>query len=198
MSSIIRITQVKGQVFHLKGDDIDTDRIISARFLKCVTFDELGPHTFEDDRKKDPLHPFDLDENQGGKILVVDQNFGCGSSREHAPQALKRWGIDGIIGLSFADIFRGNSLAIGLVLAEVTPEIHGEILDLIQSKDQPSALLDVSEREVIISHGDSSEIFPVIIQDSAKQALLSGDWDAMGKIASNQAEIDRVFERLPY
>ena len=104
-----KITQISGRCISLIGNDIDTDRIIPARFLKCVNFDSLGQSVFEDDRKTlKGCHPFDLDENQDSSILIVNSNFGCGSSREHAPQALIRWGIRAIIGESFAEIFYSN------------------------------------------------------------------------------------------
>ena len=109
-----KIEQVTGRVVPLPLDDIDTDRIIPARYLRCVTFDGLGEHSFEDDRKQDPNHPFDDARFQGASILLAGSNFGCGSSREHAPQALIRWGIKALIAESFAEIFFGNCTANGV------------------------------------------------------------------------------------
>ena len=123
-----KISNINGQCISLIGNDIDTDRIIPARFLKCVNFDSLGEYVFEDDRKTlKGRHPFDLKENKNAKILIVNSNFGCGSSREHAPQALLRWGIKAIIGESFADIFYSNCIAIGIPCFTLSKELIQKI-----------------------------------------------------------------------
>ena len=126
------IKAISGRSFVIKGDDIDTDRIIPARFLKCVSFSALGEQVFADDREElKGKHPFDLDQNIGANILVVNDNFGCGSSREHAPQALMRWGIRLIIGESFAEIFFGNCLALGIPCMTASKQAITKLQNLV-------------------------------------------------------------------
>ena len=131
-----QFSKISGKCISLIGDDIDTDRIIPARFLKCVDFDSLGESVFEDDRKTlKGKHPFDLETNKRASILIVNSNFGCGSSREHAPQALIRWGIKSIIGESFADIFYSNCIAIGIPCFTLSKSSIKKIQNYIVKKD---------------------------------------------------------------
>src|SRR3954467_11966494 len=144
-----RITSVKGRAVPLRGDDIDTDRIMPARFLRGVSFDGLEQHVFEDDRKKGvpPYNrpPFDVGQFQGASILIVNSNFGCGSSREHAPQGLHRWGIEAIIGESFAEIFFGNSTMIGMPCLTASPADVQALMDLVEKTPQTLISIDLRE-----------------------------------------------------
>ena len=143
MSDDIR-RNVSGRACVLRGDDIDTDRIIPARYLLCVTFDEVGEHAFEDDRtqaKGD--HPLDDERFRGANILVVGQNFGCGSSREHAPQALARWGFDAFVGGSFAEIFFGNCTALGLPCVTLAPDDLAELMDAVDLVPEQTLEVDL-------------------------------------------------------
>lgn len=175
-------------------DDIDTDRIIPARYLRCVTFEGLGEHAFEDDRQQDPAHPFNTPKFQGAGVLVVGRNFGCGSSREHAPQALMRWGIKAIIGESFAEIFFGNCTANGIPCVCATPEHLQALAAAIAADPQQAVLIDLAKRQVTC--GKLS--FPVTMQEGARQALLTGNWDFLGQLVEAAPEIRKTAERLPY
>ena len=193
MSSEIK--QVLGKGIALRGNDIDTDRIIPARFLKCVTFNGLGAQAFADDRAQaNGSHPFDQEQFQGASILAVNNNFGCGSSREHAPQALLKWGIKAIIGESFAEIFFGNCLANGVPCVTATPEILDEVQSFIEAN--PSADVTVDLEKMVIVCGDLEK--PISLGEGARQALIGGTWDSCGQLVAAEDEIAVTAKRLPY
>ena len=139
-----QISTISSTAIPLTGNDIDTDRIIPARFLRCVTFDGLGASVFEDDRiQLKGQHPFDLPQFQGANILVVNSNFGCGSSREHAPQALAKWGIKLIIGESFSEIFFGNCVAMGIPCFTANPATTTRLQEILKSDPTTSQLASI-------------------------------------------------------
>ena len=190
------IMQIKGQCISLIGNDIDTDRIIPARFLKCVNFDSLGESVFEDDRKTlKGRHPFDLEENKNATILVVNSNFGCGSSREHAPQALMRWGIKAIIGESFADIFYNNCIAIGIPCFTLSRKSIQEIQNYIDNK---FLFLEIDLKNSLAKSNDLNLNFNLEIKESSKKMFLSGEWDATSTLLYNENLIENKFYQLPY
>ncbi|MBT9313018.1 3-isopropylmalate dehydratase small subunit [Leptothoe kymatousa] len=191
--TISKITTVTGRGIPLLGNDIDTDRIIPARFLRCVTFDGLGENVFADDRTGGN-HAFDQAQYQGAKILVVNSNFGCGSSREHAPQAIMRWGIQAIIGESFAEIFLGNCVAIGMPCVTATPDIIGQLQALIAQSPNTDLTLDLDQLTVT---GDSGS-HPVSIKEGNRQMLMSGTWDACGQLLQGAEQIKATAANLPY
>ena len=188
------ISVISGKCIALIGDDIDTDRIIPARFLKCVDFEALGKSVFEDDRKDlKGNHPFDLEYYQDANILIVNSNFGCGSSREHAPQALMRWGIRAIIGESFAEIFYSNCVAIGIPCFTVNKEISKEI----QSKAEKGNLFF----EINLNNSSATQetlICNLNIKESSKKMFLTGEWDATSTLLNNSNLIEKKMNELPY
>ena len=189
-----KITQINGQCISLIGNDIDTDRIIPARFLKCVNFDSLGESVFEDDRATlKGQHPFDLEENKNATILIVNSNFGCGSSREHAPQALMRWGIRAIIGESFADIFYSNCIAIGIPCFTLTKKSIEEIQNYC---DNQFLFLEIDLKNSLAKSKDLN--FNLEIKESSKNMFLSGEWDATSTLLENENLIENKFYQLPY
>ena len=188
-----KIKIIKGRCISLIGDDIDTDRIIPARFLKCVTFDSLGSAVFEDDRKDlKGKHPFDLTINKNSSILIVNSNFGCGSSREHAPQALLRWGIRAIIGESFAEIFYSNCLAIGIPCFTMD-KIS---INTIQEKSKKGLIFDIDISKAEARTSESK--FKLEIKSSSKNMFLSGEWDATSTLLNNSSLIEEKIKQLPY
>ena len=189
-----KFSRINGKCISLVGDDIDTDRIIPARFLKCIDFDSLGKSVFDDDRKTlKGNHPFDLKTNKGSSILIVNSNFGCGSSREHAPQALMRWGIKAIIGESFADIFYSNCIAIGIPCFTLPKE---SIKEIQQYLDIKNLFLEI---DLFESTAKAEKLkFNLEIKETSKKMFLSGEWDATSKLLENMDLIENKLNDLPY
>lgn len=189
------ITTVEGRAIALQGHDIDTDRIIPARFLKTISFSGLGDHVFADDRAAAAgHHPFDCPEHQGARILVVNRNFGCGSSREHAPQALRRWGIAAVIGESFAEIFASNCLALGIPCLRGETEVIEQIQQVVQEQPQAHFCLRL---EASTLQGLDHQ-WPLTIESGPQTMLLNGCWDATGLLLSHEQELRQTASQLPY
>ncbi|MBD2097268.1 3-isopropylmalate dehydratase small subunit [Trichocoleus sp. FACHB-591] len=193
MSSEVKA--VVGRGVPLVGNDIDTDRIIPARFLRCVTFDGLGAQVFADDRiQTQGQHPFDQPQYQGAKILVVNGNFGCGSSREHAPQALAKWGIEAIVGESFAEIFFGNCVALGVPCVMAAPEDAKQLQEAIAANPQAEVKVDLEAMQV--QCGDLT--IGVSMGAGPRQMFTSGTWDACGQLVAQADQIRATAAKLPY
>jgi len=188
------IDRVAGSAIPLRGDNIDTDRIIPARYLKAVTFDGLGDHVFEDDRNSMAHHPFSNPSYRQAAILLANENFGSGSSREHAPQALKRWGIHACVAESFSEIFRGNSLAIGLPCFTVA---HSDIEFAMRCvEDSPDTRLRVSVSDLTLLILDTT--VPLEMPDGMRDALLTGQWDPTGMLLDRFEQVRATMTDLPY
>jgi 3-isopropylmalate/(R)-2-methylmalate dehydratase small subunit len=189
------LSEVRGTACVLRGDDIDTDRIIPARYLRCVVFDGLGEHAFEDDRlqaKGD--HPLDDDRFEGAVVLVVGRNFGCGSSREHAPQSLMRRGFRAFVGASFAEIFAGNCLALGLPCFTLAPADLARLMDSVSLDPTQTLVLDLEARSVEYRGGRLAAGLP----DGARRQLLEGTWNATAVLLEAGERIEQTAARLAY
>jgi len=200
MSELIRITQVKGRPIPLRGNDIDTDRIIPARFMKAVTFDGLGRYVFADVRfdaeGRSQGHVMDDPrfEAKGPRIALVNKNFGCGSSREHAPQALLRWGIKALVGESFADIFFGNCLTLGMPCVSARA---ADVLALMAAvEEDPAHDLTVDVEALTATYRGTT--YPVTLPASARSQLLEGSWDATRILLQAEQQVRQTAMRLPY
>ena len=190
-----QVKAISGKAIAVIGDDIDTDRIIPARYLRCVTFDGLGEHAFADDRaQSEGQHSFDLPQYQDANVLVVNNNFGCGSSREHAPQALAKWGIKAIVGESFAEIFFGNCVAIGVPCVIASQTEIKLLQTLIQENPQAEVSVDLESMQV------TSDNLSVAVQmnEGSRQMFLRGTWDNCGQLVDNVANIKTTATKLPY
>ncbi|MDQ2051574.1 3-isopropylmalate dehydratase small subunit [Natronolimnohabitans sp. A-GB9] len=195
---IPEVDHVSGSGVPIRGNDIDTDQIIPARFMKVVTFDGLGEFAFFDlrfDENDDPKdHPFNEEQYQDSSVMVVNSNFGCGSSREHAPQALMRWGIDAIIGESFAEIFAGNCLALGIPTVTADSETIQELQDWVEANPDEEIEIDV-DAETVTYDGKTID---VTVDDAQRKALVEGVWDTTALMKSNAGEVTKLAEELPY
>ena len=191
-------TRIAGRGIPLPGDDIDTDRIIPARYLREITFETLGQYAFQDERfdeqGRPKPHPLNDERFRWGTILLVNRNFGCGSSREHAPQSLMRRGIQAFVGESFAEIFSGNCTALGLPAARVSSESAKALMRIVEQAPDTEVIVDLASRTV--KAGEQS--FPFTMPDSDRSSLMSGDWDSTSVLLANEKAIRQTADRIPY
>ena len=192
------ITKIGGKAVYVKGNDIDTDRIIPARFLKCVTFDELGPSLFFDERfdtaGKSRNHVLDRAEHKGASILISDANFGCGSSREHAPQAIQKFGIDAVIAETYAEIFHGNCTTLGIPCIMMGKNDRAQLTALIERDPEADVVIDVKALKVICAN----QTFAVTMKASAREAFLAATYDPLDTLMAQRSSIDKTARRLGY
>lgn len=195
-----RRTTISGPALPLRGNDIDTDRIIPARFLRCVVFEGLGEHVFEDDRRQEQtgrsVHPFDDPRFAAARILLVGRNFGCGSSREHAPQAIMRWGggMQAIVGESFAEIFFGNCVALGIPCVTASADAMATLMERAEREPMAIFTLDLVAGQARVAH----LVVPVAMPGGARQQLIEGRWDTTAELLDGAAAIPPVASKLPY
>lgn len=196
--ALAKITSVTGRAVNVPGNDIDTDRIIPARFMKCVTFDGLGEFLFFDVRH-DPQgnkieHPIDKPEHKGATILLSGANFGCGSSREHAPQAISKAGFKAVIAENFAEIFFGNSTTLGMPCVTASREDIAKIAAAVEANPQTEVTIDLEKLEARFA-GQSVKIAQ---RESARDALVNGRWDAIGELIDGLPDVKTTAAKLPY
>ncbi len=194
----IAIPKLDGKAVYIKGNDIDTDRIIPARFLKCVTFDELGPALFFDERfdtsGNSKQHVLDMPEHAGASVLISDANFGCGSSREHAPQAIQKFGLKAVIAESFAEIFHGNCTTLGIPCIVMAKAERQKLASLVEEDPDAEVVIDIEALQVICQNN----IFPISMKDSAREAFLAATYDPLDTLLTARSEIESTAKRLGY
>jgi 3-isopropylmalate/(R)-2-methylmalate dehydratase small subunit len=197
------IDRLVGTALPLRGDSIDTDRIMPARFLRAITFSGLEAHLFEDDRREvdaraaaggGSLHPFSDPVYARASILIVNANFGCGSSREHAPQAIYRRGFRGVVGESFSEIFFANAMALGMPCVTAPHDAVEQLMSLIERRPSTKVALSLSEMLVAVP----GQHFSIALSAAARESFLSGQWDATGSLIAEAEAIARIADGLPY
>ncbi len=192
------ISKQNGRGVYVPGNDIDTDRIIPARFLKCVTFDELGPSLFYDERfdneGQSKHHPLDQPQHQGAEILISDANFGCGSSREHAPQAIQKFGIKAVIAESFAEIFQGNCTTLGIPCVMMEKEARSKLAEIVANEPDVDLTIDLKAMQVVCAN----QVFPITMKQSSREAFLSANYDPLDNLLQANEEIKVTAQRLGY
>ncbi|MDB6094083.1 MAG: isopropylmalate isomerase [Verrucomicrobia bacterium] len=194
---LAKISTITGRGLPIPGNDIDTDRIIPARFLKAVTFDGLGEGLFYDARKAVPagqVHPLDDPRYRGAAILLSGANFGCGSSREHAPQAIQKFGFKAVVAENYAEIFFGNSTTIGLACVSAERSDIARIAAAVETNPAVEITIDLSAREIRFG----AEKVPLAMRDSARDALVNGRWDSIGELLDGREAVAATAARLPY
>jgi len=190
-----KISEITGRAVTVPGNDIDTDRIIPARFLKCVSFDTLGEGLFADDRKAaEGTHPLDNPRYAGASILLSGANFGCGSSREHAPQALKKFGFRAVIAENFAEIFFGNATNIGLTCVNAAREDIRKLSEAVAADPGLEVTVDLAAQEIRFDDGR----VPLTIREAARDALVNGRWDAIAELLEGSEAVAATAAGLPY
>ncbi len=196
--ALTKISQVKGACVVIPGDDVDTDRIIPARFMKCVTFDGLGEYLFYDVRFDEQgnrkEHPLNDSRSAGATILIAGRNFGCGSSREHAPQAIYRYGFRAVLAESFAEIFFGNSTTLGIPCVSASRDDLAVIRTLVEKNPEALMTIDLATNTIRIE----GSVFRATIRESASNALLNGRWDAIAELLEDPELVSRRAAQLPY
>ena len=192
------IRQVSGRGLPLRGHDIDTDRIMPARFLRAVSFEGLEAHVFEDDRAADPAHPFNDPRYAGAAILIVNANFGCGSSREHAPQGLARARIRALVGESFSEIFRGNAAMIGLPCFEADRASVERLQTLVEAEPQTVLEVDVATGRLSTGGRASDVVLSATLPAALRDAFLGGQWNPTAMLLERFEDVQAVADRLPY
>jgi 3-isopropylmalate/(R)-2-methylmalate dehydratase small subunit len=192
------LAKIAGRGVYVQGNDIDTDRIIPARFLKCVTFDELGPSLFADVRFEEDGtskgHVLDAPQHQGAEILISDDNFGCGSSREHAPQAIAKFGLKAVVAGSFAEIFQGNCTTLGIPCVVMEKDDREKLTADVEQNPDAEIIIDLEGMQIICVNA----IYPITMKESTREAFLTSTYDPLNDLLSSPKDIQQVAEKLGY